>query len=300
MGSGLDYPKIICLKVKLSVCITQPPPHRQKHMTHPLDGCQAKLERAQESIISLEAEIQKHLKDSPPPKVVGAFKPDGLIYEFTAYGRPIVPLRFQVITGEVIHHLRSCLDHLIYTLVTHNGKEPSRQNQFPIFSKESDFKSRSKSFLQGVPQGASEKITEMQPFNEQDPNDSILKIVSDLNNRDKHNLLIVVAAAAFLKRDIIIGTNIEIAQKLGREGKEVRIVNFISSDPMKKQLTEEGTVFFAIQLAEPAPEFIATADVSPFFALEKCGSLESPNLIKLLLHLHTGVKNTLNQFYSYF
>lgn len=269
-------------------------------MTHPLDGCQAKLERAHESIISLDTEIQQYLKESPHPKVTGAFKPDGLIYEFTAYGRPIAPLRFQVITGEIIHQLRSCLDHLIYALVTHNGNKPSKSNQFPTCSNEPDFKSRASKLLQGVSHEAYIKITEMQPFNEQDPNDSILKVVSDLNNRDKHNLLIVVAAAAFLKRDIIIGTNIEIAQKLGREGKEVRIVNFISSDPMKKQLTEEGTVFFAIQLAEPAPEFIATADVSPFFALEKCGSLEFPNLIKLLLHLHTGVKNTLNQFYSYF
>lgn len=102
------------------------------------------------------------------------------------------------------------------------------------------------------------------PFKQQDPNDSTLKVVSDLNNQDKHNLLIVVSAAAILKEQIIIDKNIEIAKQLGREGKEVQIVNFISPDPLKRQLTNEGTVFCSIQLAEPAPEFIATADVSPF------------------------------------
>ncbi|MGX4728017.1 hypothetical protein [Pseudomonas corrugata] len=269
-------------------------------MTHPLAGCQAKLDRAHESIVSLDIEIQQHLNESLPPKVIGAFKPDGLIYEFTAYGRPIVPLRYQVITGEVIHQLRSCLDHLIYMLVIHNDKEPSRRNQFPIYSKESDFKSNSGRLLQGVPQGAIEKITEMQPFKQQAPNDSTLKVVADLNNQDKHNLLIVVAAAAILKEKIILETDKEIAKQFNRENKEVRIVNLISTDPLKKKLTDEGTVFFAIQLAEPAPEFVARADVAPFFALEKCGSLELPNLTKLLIHLHTGIKHTIDQFQSDF
>jgi hypothetical protein len=269
-------------------------------MTHPLDGCQAKLERAHESIISLEIEIQKHLKESPLPKVIGAFKPDGLIYEFTAYGGPLTPLRFQVITGEIIHQLRSCLDHLVYALVIHNGNKPSTENQFPIFSKESDFKSRLKGKLQGISHTAVEKITGMQPFRQQIPNDSTLKVVSDLNNQDKHNLLIVVAAAAILKKEIIIDTDTEIAKRLDREGQEVKIVNFISTDPLKKKLTDEGTVFFSIQLAEPAPEFVARADVAPFFALEKCGSLELPNLTKLLMHLHTGIKQTLDQFHSDF
>jgi hypothetical protein len=39
-----------------------------------------------------------------------------------------------VILGEIIHDLRSSLDHVVWQLVIANGSLPGYWNQFPIFS----------------------------------------------------------------------------------------------------------------------------------------------------------------------
>src|SRR5260370_16394428 len=43
------------------------------------------------------------------------------------------PAEIGLITGDVIHNLRSALDHLAYQLVLVNGSTPSKQTAFPIW-----------------------------------------------------------------------------------------------------------------------------------------------------------------------
>ena len=82
-------------------------------MMHPLDGCRAKLDRAEESIQNLSSELELLLTRSEPSfKVVGQHQRGGLEYAFMAYGSPELPLRFAVLAGEIVHHLRSSLDQV--------------------------------------------------------------------------------------------------------------------------------------------------------------------------------------------
>src|ERR1700686_745705 len=99
-------------------------------MSNLLDGCYAKLERAKENVRNLNAEIETFLGADPKPyQVVGEHKGNGLKYAFVVRGNPTMPLRFTVLAGEVVHHLRSILDHLICALVVRNSQTPTRNNQ---------------------------------------------------------------------------------------------------------------------------------------------------------------------------
>src|SRR4051812_17788784 len=109
-------------------------------MPHPLDGCYAKIQRAEEHIKTLNMEISAFLEGDPKPyQIVRQFQNDGLQYAFIAKGSSIVPIRFSVIIGEVFHQLRFSLDHLVCALVLKNGKSISTSHQFPICTKAEHF-----------------------------------------------------------------------------------------------------------------------------------------------------------------
>ena len=104
-------------------------------MTHPLDGCWAKVERANEHIKYLTAELQRILDGNT--RVYGLTverNPDTLEFVVKAFddGMDAVPLRYSVIVGETIHQLRSCLDHLVWALVLRRHSNPSFKVSFPI------------------------------------------------------------------------------------------------------------------------------------------------------------------------
>lgn len=45
------------------------------------------------------------------------------------------PLRLGVIVGDLVHNVRSALDHLVWQLVLANAQQPTRATQFPVCSK---------------------------------------------------------------------------------------------------------------------------------------------------------------------
>jgi hypothetical protein len=64
--------------------------------------------------------------------IAGRFDPDARAYVFSAIGETELPSRFAVLAGEVIHHLRSCLDHVVTQLVRVEGGTPDHRTEFPI------------------------------------------------------------------------------------------------------------------------------------------------------------------------
>ena len=97
-------------------------------MAHPLDGCRAKLARAHETIQTLKQEIAIFEQPSAPPFRV-ARENVGNEFVFRVYGNPELPLRFSVLAGEVIHHLRSSLDYVVHALVLANKQDlPNSMN----------------------------------------------------------------------------------------------------------------------------------------------------------------------------
>ena len=260
------------------------------------DGCRAKLERAKETLDALEFEAAKFLSQDPPVvRLERKHINDGLEYAFIAYGDPNPPLRISVIAGEIIHHMRSSLDHLIHALVTLNGGSPTFQHQFPICSTAKAFKQAcERGQIKGVGANARRLIQSVQPFTTPTPDDTILFVVSQYDNADKHRLLVVVTAVADLGRTVTIGTNGTIAETEERRGKHPNIIGFGETGP--KKVSREGSIVFSIKLAEPAPELTADALLVPQLALDQCGRVKFSPLIPTLRNILAGTQHTVELF----
>lgn len=269
-------------------------------MAHPLDGCGAKIRRAEESIHDLEQEITAFFQGDPPPyKIVKQHQNNGLEYAFLALGEPEAPLRFAVLAGEIVHHLRSSLDHLVYALVIQNGGTPSKNSQFPICATAKKFEDACNSgLITGISQSAKQLIMAVQPYTSSTPDDTVLHVVNEYDIFDKHRLLVVVTTVVKLGDTIRIGVDAQAAAAPDRQGKTPTIVGL--GDPAPRKLSKDGVVVFTIRLAEPAPEFVADADIVPQIAFEKCGRVEFAPVVQTLRGLLAGTRHTVEKFANEF
>jgi hypothetical protein len=163
-------------------------------------GIFAKLERAEEDIQQLNAEITVFLKYRPGAPV-GDDRNEAVHKFIDFYERREVPPRFAVIAGEVAHNLRSALDYIAWALSveayrgTHGGAIA-----FPILSEKpasaAEFRRVFSLKIEGVgSREARDLIERCQPYNARDPLNNPLLIVHDLNRIDKHRALTIVNPA---------------------------------------------------------------------------------------------------------
>jgi len=105
---------------------------------------------------------------------------------------PEDPTRVRLLVGEVLQDLRSALDHLIGELERGNGSSRDSQFEFPIFWDSARYKKESPRKVLGVPAAALTVIEKSQPYHRPAPSykDHPLWILQDLNNADKHRVLI--------------------------------------------------------------------------------------------------------------
>jgi|ERR1043165_827506 hypothetical protein len=147
---------------------------------------QVKIERAIKHIDELGIACTKFI-DSKPYTVGRDTDPK------TGYNRYYVtdlkppPLEIGLIAGDVIHNLRSALDHLAYQLVIVNGGIPSRWTSFPIFDSAAKYKTMDTRKVSGMSQAAINAIDAAKPY--QGGNEP-LWIVHDLDIADKHHALL--------------------------------------------------------------------------------------------------------------
>ena len=150
-----------------------------------IDGVRAKMLRAQQQLTCLEGDITRY----------GQFVEGQICHEVdVAAGRQTwvyrgendVPVEFSVRVGEVIHNLRSSLDHLITQLVLENGQQPTTRNAFPIFRSKEQYEKDAKRMLQGLHEAARTRIESLQPFKKHGFIGSQLWMLHCLSNVDKH------------------------------------------------------------------------------------------------------------------
>lgn len=179
-----------------------------------MDSPRQKVQRAFDQLRELHDATEAFVKE-------GAY---GLAYEFDSQSAEIVvkaqvlreppEVQWSVILGEIIHDLRSALDHLAFAMaVRHSGPAPEplpspspwRRIEFPIFLSEPEFDVNGHKKLWGVRPGLLTIVKELQPFKcRYGPADTDhLWIVHELSNRDKHRSLNFVGFAAG-----VIGTEI--------------------------------------------------------------------------------------------
>jgi len=161
-----------------------------------LAGIREKLNRANENIFNLNSEISLFLKAGPDGGIAkGNQKALEKWRDF--HDERKIPPRFAVLAGEIVHHLRSCLDHIAWML---SSDEYRRTNEtaiaFPILTVAPSNKKAQSSYnrnIKGITGAAARGlIEELQPYRSANPIDDPLAIVHDLDRIDKHRDLVLV------------------------------------------------------------------------------------------------------------
>ena len=159
-------------------------------MPHPLDGIHVKLARAEELWNELGASLAQFLEGAPY-RSEGAFDAETSewVVRFRLDEEP--PLRWGILIGDVVHNLRSALDHLAWQLVLVNGCEPTRRTQFPIYCDEARFSGRGQAQIAGMADEDKATIEELQPFRQRSERERPheLMVLQYLSNVDKHRVV---------------------------------------------------------------------------------------------------------------
>jgi hypothetical protein len=168
-------------------------------MKQQLEGINEKIKRANECICNLDREINSFFSDSKYPVIPNQ---DDQMFKVVAdyhLDRPI-PLRFSVLAGEIVHHLRSCYDHLIW-----HFSDASYRNthcnliEFPVFDVKpvsKDELPRYERKIKGVSNAQVKALIQaFQPYNVPPPRESPLFIIHNMDRFDKHRELVIVFPA---------------------------------------------------------------------------------------------------------
>jgi hypothetical protein len=149
-----------------------------------LQGIRAKIERAKEHVRDFESRLRTFMQTDPYGiRVEDDPKTGDKIQRVEI--RSQTPADLPLVAGEVIYHLRSTLDHLVWQLVEANGGTPGKETGFPIFDAASKYKTDSARKVKGMSPVAVTVLDLIQPY--KGGNDSLWKL-HELNNFDKHRL----------------------------------------------------------------------------------------------------------------
>lgn len=131
-------------------------------------------------------------------------RPNCLSLRVTVQDIPADP--FALLVGDILHNLRGCLDHLVYTLaLKHTNPLPddiAKGSEFPIFGDKNArgnlgaglqmFRSNGLNKIRGIHPDAQAIIKNLQPYHRgKDFASDPLWVLHELSNIDKHRLLIV-------------------------------------------------------------------------------------------------------------
>ena len=165
-------------------------------MAHRLDGVRVKLCRADEHLETLDKSVQGFLKGSPyrPFADMDMEAGEGLVRVEIRACPPV--LEWGVLVGDVLHNLRSALDHLAWQL---GGDPPpnKRTSAFPIHWDRGDYRREGAKKVAGVPCHPQAIIEDLQPYQRGDEKRAKghalwwLKVLSEW---DKHRLLHVTGS----------------------------------------------------------------------------------------------------------
>lgn len=175
---------------------------------HPLFGCQLKLDRAYEHTEALYQAVDAFIRRDPYET---ALEPEIEAGQYLAVMkvRDAPPLWWSVLIGDIVHNLRSALDHLAYQLVVANGKRPQK-SAYPIFSEDPFAPDASERALEtwqtmtkGIHPDDIATIKETQPYGRRNLGDlHPLLVLNRLSNRDKHRELQLTAS-------VLVGSRFE-------------------------------------------------------------------------------------------
>jgi hypothetical protein len=257
-------------------------------MTHPLDGIRAKIERADEHIKNLNTEITAFLNNDAYR--ILTHRDADLRQATLSIAGPEPPLRFSAIAGEVIHQLRSSLDYLIRALVIENNQSPTERHQFPVCTTREKYEAAIKARrIEGVAASAAATVESLQPYTDAKTADThTLRVLQDLDNTDKHRLLVVVTAVASLN-DVVF-------QEMDRDV----VITDMSPPQWPLRPSEHGTKALTITFNRPEPGVQMTGKASYQIAFDEFGPFREQPVIERLQEMRDRVVWAINLFASEF
>lgn len=170
-----------------------------------LAGIRTKLNRANSQLDRLYLEMNAY--NDSEPFTLGDPQPtaDHSQWIYPLLFRRPMPLVWAVVLGEVIHNLRSALDHTIFQLTYDYFGQELEATGFPILQAASWDSRKPKHVaadnpagyspgcamyqIRGVGSGVVEYIKRLQPYSSQQPQASALVALQLLSNQDKHRLI---------------------------------------------------------------------------------------------------------------
>ena len=160
-------------------------------MDRDFSGIREKLKRTDQNIRNLDVEVARFLETGKYPALL-PYEDKELLSKGAAYHeKRVIPLRFSVLAGEIIHHLRSCLDHIVWQFSAqwYRTLKP-KQIEFPILEVRPVNKEAIAAYerkVKGVSDpGALILIEALQPYNRINPIYSSLLIIHKMDIVDKH------------------------------------------------------------------------------------------------------------------
>lgn len=161
-------------------------------LTHPLDHAYFRLEWAKRCLEELKS-VHKVYIDEEADIIGNAasasahINPQSGNPQFRFPQPHLIPVSFPILVGEVAHHLRSCLDYLVYRLAILDSGSEQKQTQFPVADKPEQFRGNRDRYLKGVNDAHATAIERLQPYNGVDWTKRLVSV----SNPDKHRHLTV-------------------------------------------------------------------------------------------------------------
>jgi hypothetical protein len=181
-----------------------------------------------------------------------------------------------LLAGEIVHHARSALDHLIAALANWRGQETLLSHQFPICATEKKFKQAiEKQWCAGLSKEALEVIKEVQPFNAADPDSYTLDILRELDNTSKHRSLLMTTSAALMRENVGLGSPVHY-------GPSNPIILKSMDAPKPSPPTAAGSKIFELGFDRPTAQFNLHMEIDVYTAFTSPERVKSFNVVKSL------------------
>lgn len=165
-------------------------------MPHPLDGARAKIRRARRHFNVLEEKLQP-FNDKSGYRVTRKLDSKHRRYIWRAFHKKAFPREHAaLLISEVLHNCRCALNYIAWELAERHGGGNSK-TQFPIYHKRPKDKSGKYVWpftdIVTIEARARTLMEKLQPYHRSNPTNDLLWLLHDLNNTDKHKLLIATS-----------------------------------------------------------------------------------------------------------
>ncbi|MFY9674967.1 MAG: hypothetical protein WAK13_10970 [Terriglobales bacterium] len=205
-----------------------------------LAGIEEKLKRADENILNLGVEIGAFIKGRPDTSATDA-KGNKTQQWINFHKERAIPPRFGMLAGEIVHHWRSCLDHVAWGLSSEGYRRSDETKiAFPILLKTPDKNAQARydGNVKGIASPAALKLIEdLQPYKGANPTDEPLAIIHELDRVDKHHTLVLVVPSFDAK--LVIPKRLTLGRVIGTFETEEDAFSAVPADSGNFQISRQ-------------------------------------------------------------